>query len=387
VTGKAVASLIAARAVYAINWLNIGAIYYLMEVDLKSGLAGLGTLTSAFYVGIGLLQIPGGILAAKWGPKRVVTIGIMLSSLSALAVAFSSSILEAVILRFLVGAGMAFVFSPSIVIAAKYLGQHRSGINVGLFNSAFSVGGIFGLLGWAVLASITGWRPTILLSGTLGVISGVLVLLLVKDERNLEFKVESRNLVRIIKDKSLIILGIATLSLTTGNNLTAAFMAYYLHTNLGVTIALASFIPTLALIMPIVSALLGGRAYDRMKKPKLLMLVSDIGMAGALLICVVPNLFAAAVGTILVGIVFGVGLTTAFAAAKDLNREPSEYDTLAISWVNSLSLFGNFLPPLVFSYLAVSVNYSAAWIGGAGIVVLLLIPLFFMAEGVRGRKF
>ena len=89
------------------------------------------------------------ILAAKWGPKKVVTIGIMLCSLSALSVAFASFLLEAAVLRFLVGAGMAFVFSPSIVIAAKYLGQHRSGINVGLFNSAFGVGGIFGIFGWA----------------------------------------------------------------------------------------------------------------------------------------------------------------------------------------------------------------------------------------------
>ena len=106
-----------------------------------------------------------------------------------------------------------------------------------------------------------------------------------------------------------------------------------------------------------------------------------------MLICAVPNLVAATVGTIVEGTIFGVGLTTAFASAKDLNQEPSEYDTLAISWVNSLSLFGNFLPPLIFSYLAVTLNYSAAWIGGAVIVAILLIPLFFMVEGVGGKKF
>jgi MFS family permease len=372
--------------VYAINWLNIGAIYYLMEADLKGGVSGLGTLTSSFYLGIGLLQIPGGILAAKWGPKKVVTIGVMLSSLSALGTSFSSSIPEASVLRFLVGAGMAFVFAPSIVITAKYLGQQRSGINVGLFNSAFSVGGLFGLFGWAILASVSGWRPSILLSGAIGVITGVLVVVFVPNERNSEFRVESTKLVQILRDKSLILLGFGTLSLTTGNTLVAAFMTYYLHTKLGVVPALASFLAALIIIMPIYSALAGGRAYDRMKKPRFLILVSDAGMAGALLICAVPSLYAAAVGSILGGIVFGVGLTTAFAAAKDLNKQESNYDTLAISWVNSLSLFGNFLPPLIFSYLAVSLGYSAAWIGGAGMVFLLLIPLIFMTEGIRGRK-
>ncbi|HXQ93522.1 MAG TPA: MFS transporter [Nitrososphaerales archaeon] len=382
VSGRSVATLVAARAVYAINWLNVGAIYYLMEADLKGGVSGLGTLTSSFYLGIGLFQVPGGILAAKWGPKRVVTIGILISSLSAIGVSFTSSIPEAAVLRFFVGAGMAFVFSPSIVIAASYLGHHRSGINVGLFNSAYSVGGIFGLFGWTIIATVTGWRPSIVLSGVLGVITGIMVLFLVPNEHTLSFKVDTARLTNIIKDKSLILLGVGTLSLTTGNNLIGAFMAYYLHDSLGIAPSLAALVAAIVVAMPIFSALIGGREYDRIKKPKLLMLVTDFGIAGALLICAVHSLNAAIIGCTLAGIIFGIGLTTAFAAAKDLNREPKEYDTLAISWVNSLSLFGNFGPPLVFSYLAVSSGYSTAWLGGSGIVILLLIPLFFLSEGI-----
>ncbi len=76
---------------------------------------------------------------------------------------------------------------------------------------------------------------------------------------------------------------------------------------------------------------------------------------------------------------FRVGLTTAFAAAHDLNKEPKEYDTLVISWVNSLSLFGNFGPPLVFTALAATFGYSAAWLGGSGLVMVFLSPLLFLA--------
>lgn len=367
---------------YAINWLNVGAIYALMEIDLKGGVAGLGTLTSSFFLGIGLLQVPGGILAAKWGPKKVVMIGIMLSSLSAACVSLTSQIAEAAALRFLVGAGMAFVFSPSIVIVASYLGHHRSGVNVGLFNSAYSVGGIFGLFGWTVIASLTGWRMSIALGGAIGVISGILVFFLVPDEHDFSFNIDRSKLSAIIKDKRLIFLGLGTLSLTVGNNLISAFMTYYLHTSLGVALFLASFVAALLVSMPIFSALIGGREYDRLKKPRLLMLSADLCMATALVICAVHSLYTAIIGTVFAGIVFGVGLTTAFAAAKDLNKEPKQYDTLAISWVNCLSLFGNFGPPLVFSYLAVSLGYSAAWLGGAGMVILLLIPLLFMSEGI-----
>ena len=48
-------------------------------------MSGLGNVTAAFYLGIGLVQVPAGILAAKYGPKKVVVAGIFLTSFSVLA--------------------------------------------------------------------------------------------------------------------------------------------------------------------------------------------------------------------------------------------------------------------------------------------------------------
>ncbi len=90
--------------------------------------------------------------------------------------------------------------------------------------------------------------------------------------------------------------------------------------------------------MPIFSALIGGREYDRLKKPRLILLSADLGMAGALVVCSIHSLYAALAGSIFAGIVFGVGLTTAFAAAKDLNKEPKQ-DRHACDLVGELSLF------------------------------------------------
>ncbi len=137
---RSVIALVAARIVYAINWLNIGAIFYLMSADLNSGVSGLGTLTSSFYLGVGIMQVPGGILAAKWGPKRTVSLGILVSSIAVLGTSISSAILEVATLRFIVGAGMALVFAPSVVIMTRFLGG-KSGTGVGLINSAFDIGG------------------------------------------------------------------------------------------------------------------------------------------------------------------------------------------------------------------------------------------------------
>lgn len=183
----AIGSLVFARIAYAVNWLNIGALFYLMTTDLHTGVSGLGTLTSTFYLGVGSTQIPGGILAAKWGPKRTITTGMIVSSLAVLAIAISTSLVQVAVLRFIVGSGMALVFAPTVVLASRLLGN-RSGIGAGLINSAFDVGGLLGLFGWILIASTTGWRPSLVLSGALGLISALIILGLVpKDQKNDQF--------------------------------------------------------------------------------------------------------------------------------------------------------------------------------------------------------
>ncbi|HYC26677.1 MAG TPA: MFS transporter, partial [Nitrososphaerales archaeon] len=162
---RAVATLVAARVVYAINWLNVGAIFVLMSPDLGVTVAGLGTLTAAFYLGVGLMQVPGGMLTARWGAKKVVVTGILISSAAVLATSAGTTIWEIAALRFVVGTGMAFVFAPGVVLVAELFRGGKSGVGVGLFNSAFDIGGVIALFGWVVLAEWSGWRPSLLVGG------------------------------------------------------------------------------------------------------------------------------------------------------------------------------------------------------------------------------
>jgi MFS family permease len=377
---RAVVALVAARIVYAINWLNIGAIFYLMSTDLNSGVSGLGTLTSSFYLGVGIMQVPGGILAAKWGPKRTVSTGILVSSLAVLGTSISSAILQVAILRFIVGAGMALVFAPSVVIMTRFLGG-KSGTGVGLINSAFDIGGLLGLFGWILLASVTGWRSTLVLSGSLGLLTGLLVVVLIpRDEKNLQFRFFTSKLVKILTDRNLIVLGLGSLGANLGSVLISSFMAYYLQASLGETAAVAGIVAAMIVVLPIYTSLWGGRVYDRSKRPRRLLIFSGLGMTGAMLVSAAPTLPAAAAGAVLGGIAVGPASTINFAAAKDLTRVEKEYEGLTISWVNCISLTGSFWPPLIFSYFARSFNYSAAWIAGAAMCFLFLIPLYFLRD-------
>lgn len=382
----ALPSLVLARIVYAINWMNIGALFYLMSDDLGGGVTGLGTLTSSFYLGVGTMQIPGGLIAAKQGPKKTVTMGIFISSLAVLGTSLSTSIAEVAVLRFIVGTGMALVFSPAVVLATRFLGG-RSGSGAGIINSAFDLGGLFGLFGWILIAETTGWRPSLLLSGTLGLATGLLVLTIVpRDHENNQFKISTDKLKHVLKNRTLILLGFGALGSNIGSVLVSSFMVFYLHSELGQPAVLAGLVASTIVSLPILTSLWGGRVYDRLKKPRQLLVISGLGVVAALLICSVPNITTAALGASLAGIAVGPASTIAFAAARDLSGVEREYESLTIGWVNCISLTGSVWPPIVFSLLAGSLSYSAAWLGGAAMSLICLAPMLFLALKSPSQK-
>lgn len=105
-------SLLTTRGVYALNWYNVASIFSIMGVEFGQGVSGLGVLTSSFYLGVGLLQIPGGLFAGKFGPKVTATLGTFVMSVAVLASAVAGQFEVVILTRFFVGVGMAFVFAP-----------------------------------------------------------------------------------------------------------------------------------------------------------------------------------------------------------------------------------------------------------------------------------
>ena len=380
---RALGSLIFARIVYAINWLNFGAIFYLMQNDVGAGVSGLGTVTAAFYLGIGIVQIPGGLLAAKYGPKRIVVVGILLTSLSTLATSVVSTILELSVLRFVEGSGMAFVFAPGVVIVTRLI-RGKAGMGVGLFNSAYDIGGLIAIFGWVVIATVTGWRLSLALGGGLGLLTGLLVFLLIPgDESSDEFPVERGSLLSLLANRQLILLGLVTLGFSIGNTVISSFMVYYLKSELGVAGTLAGLIASLITVIPIFTALWAGRLYDRAARHKPILMVALLASAASLVLGAPASVYAAVGCVVLGGIITGFGFTFAFAGARDLNRVGPQYDSLAIAWVNCIQLTGSFLPPVLFSYLADSYGYSQAWLWNAALTLVFMVPLLMMAKEWR----
>ncbi|MDQ3719028.1 MAG: MFS transporter, partial [Thermoproteota archaeon] len=200
--------MIFARILYSVNWFNIASIFYFIASDFKQDISMLGLITSSFLIGIGIFQIPAGILAAKYGPRKIAIYGILITSSAAFLSGLSTDLFHMIVLRFIVGLGMACFFGPSVILISKYLGKGSEGLGVGLLNSAHALGGIIGIFGWIVLAEVTGWRISLMLSGLLGIATGLLLIIaLIREKIQIDFGIKISELRQILFNKSLIVLG------------------------------------------------------------------------------------------------------------------------------------------------------------------------------------
>ena len=370
-------SLIFARILYSINWFNIASIFYFIALDFKQDISMLGLITSSFLIGIGIFQIPAGILAAKYGPRKIAIYGILITSSAAFLSGLSTDLFHMIVLRFIVGLGMACFFGPSVILISKYLGKGSEGLGVGLLNSAHALGGIIGIFGWIILAEVTGWRISLMLSGLLGIVTGLLLIIaLIREKIQIDFGIKISELRQILFNKSLIVLGLALLGFQIGSNLTLTFIVFYLADHLNIDPTIAGFVGSFNLIIALVSSPLFGKIYDRIKDAKKLLIISGIVMSSSMAMIAANTLYVIIFSIIIAGFFLAGGFVIVYTKAKQVKGLHAEYETLAVSYVNGISLFNAFWVPIVFSYIVNQSGYSMAWFLGGFLTLLLVLPLF-----------
>ena len=296
-----VLSLLLARIFYSANWFNVASIFYIIATDFKQDISTLGLVTSSFILGVGLFQVPAGILAAKYSANRVAVFGILLASSCVFLTGLSDSIVQIAVLRFIVGVGMACFFGPSVVLISEYLGKRSEGLGIGLINSAHAIGGILGIFAWVVLAQLTGWRISLVSAGALGLVTG-LILIISLSQRKSKLKLRDGGVVgqralapdRVSKstraglgitlsglshtifNRTLIILGLTLLSFQAGSSIVLTFIVFYLGGYLKVDLTIAGLIGSLNLVIALLFSPIFGRLYDRTKKTKKILLISGL---------------------------------------------------------------------------------------------------------------
>ena len=133
------------------------------EMGLSSG--QLGLVFSAFAYPYAVMQIVGGWLADKYGPKRVLTVLSLIWGVATLATGFAGSVAMLVGLRFMLGVGEGGAFPTATRAFTYWMPVAERGFAQGITHSFARLGGaVTPPLVLAVVAT-GGWRDAFILLG------------------------------------------------------------------------------------------------------------------------------------------------------------------------------------------------------------------------------
>src|SRR5439155_593227 len=158
---------------------SIASAYHLTNVQL-------GTVFSALLWGYALFQTLGGRLADRFGPRRVLTMGVIWWGVfTAMTAAVPANISRALILfiaiRFLLGAGEAVVYPASNQFVARWIPSQERGIANGWIFAGVGAGAGLSPPLITFLMLHYGWRTSFWVCAVLGLIVGAVWYLTARD--------------------------------------------------------------------------------------------------------------------------------------------------------------------------------------------------------------
>lgn len=379
-------SLLIARIIYAINWFNIGSLFTFISKEFNQDVSYLGQLSGFFLLGIGLFQIPGGLFATKFGSRRSAILGILLSSIAVIISSLTTQIAVFVILRFIVGLGMAFFFSAGVTLITTYLGKQSEGTGIGLLNSFQAIGGIIGIFGWILVAEVLGWRLSLIMSGILGVAIGLTMIFLLPVETQVRTTISISLLRKLLFSCYLVSLGVILTATQLAWGLTVSFFVFYLIDRMKISPEFAGIISSIPLIVYVFTSPITGKIYDKSNNSKWLLLIFSIMLGISIMMNSIDNLTAVILSAIFVGFFATGGFTIIYAITRKIESttltQGQEYATLNVSWINGISLIGISWVPVVFSLIINQAGYSIAWLIGGAITLILTIPILALSSRV-----
>jgi len=379
-------SLLIARIIYAINWFNIGSLFPFISKEFNQDVSYLGQLSGFFLLGIGLFQIPGGLFATKFGSRRSAILGILLSSIAVIISSLTTQIAVFVILRFIVGLGMAFFFSAGVTLITTYLGKRSEGTGIGLLNSFQAIGGIIGIFGWILVAEVLGWRLSLIMSGILGVAIGLTMIFLLPVETQIRTTISISLLRKLLFSRYLVSLGVILTATQLACGLTVSFFVFYLIDRMKISPEFAGIISSIPLVVYVFTSPITGKIYDKSNNTKWLLLIFSIMLGISIMMNSLDNLTAVILSAIFVGFFATGGFTIIYATTRKIESTTlthgQEYATLNVSWINGISLMGISWVPVVFSLIINQAGYSIAWFIGGAITLILTIPVLALSSKV-----
>lgn len=142
-----------------------------------------GLFASLYYLGYASMQIPVAIMLDKYGPKRVISLSVILAGVSVWIMVLFDSWIAALTHRLLLGASTVVGFLGTSKVISQWFSKDKFAKMVGLTFSFGLLGALYGGRPTSLLIEEMGWNKVLMLLGVVALTLGVLIFLFVKDNK------------------------------------------------------------------------------------------------------------------------------------------------------------------------------------------------------------
>jgi len=148
----------------------------LWATEFRLTFAQVGMIRTVYSGGMAAFQIPAGLLAERWGERRLLAAGTAITALGFIAVGTVGGFLAllSVLLVAGIGSGVQHPLSSSLVSKAYETGRRRAAL--GTYNFSGDIGKVVVPAAVALAATVVGWRTASMAYGVIGVFAALGIL-------------------------------------------------------------------------------------------------------------------------------------------------------------------------------------------------------------------
>jgi AAHS family 4-hydroxybenzoate transporter-like MFS transporter len=165
-------------AIVALDGFDTSAIGFIapsLLAEWHIGKAALAPVLSAALFGLACGALISGPISDRWGRRRVLIAAVLLFGCACLASAFSGSLTELTVLRFVTGVGLGAAMPNAVTLMSEFCPDYRRATIVNLMFSGFPLGAAAGGFLAAWLIPHFGWRSVLLFGGAVPVLLAVVL--------------------------------------------------------------------------------------------------------------------------------------------------------------------------------------------------------------------
>ncbi len=343
-----------------------------------------GDILASFFFAYALGQLPAGYLADRFGPRRMITIYIVLWSLATALTAFTSTLVALIAVRALCGLAEAGAYPASGLLISRWFPFSQRA----RASSVVALGGRIGnsIALWLTAMAISAfasWRPVLWSYGAIGILLASLTWILFRNspaehpavnEAERELIGTATNATaraplpwrRLVLHPGLWLLNVASISMNIGWAFLITWLPTYLTEVRGLDAVAASRYVSLALITALAGMLFGGwwcdfltRRYGQRSGRRLPFVIGGVAAAGAYLICpLLPSALAVAVACGFVAFATDSFLPAVWTIAQDIG---GEHVASTMAWSNMWGNFGASAVAKLIPFVLSTSLHQADW--------------------------